>query len=125
MLGPETGIELSDHFLVRASIPIEGENFNNFQTVKFRKINRINLENFKSDINKIANYNLNSKSYDELNYVINNLNSNLLKIINNHAPFIEKKVKIRKHLVVNYKIIGDRRFKKIERKYKKNSTEKR
>ena len=90
MLGPETGIELSDHFPVRASIPIEQKNFNNLKTVKFRKINSINLENFKSDINKIANYNLNLKSYDELNYVINNLNSNLLKIINNHAPFIEK-----------------------------------
>ena len=57
--------------------------------------------------------------------MINNLNSNLLKIINNHAPFIEKKVKIRKHLVVNYEIIEARRFKrKIERKYRKTLQEK-
>ena len=129
IFGPDSGVEISDHFPIKIEIPLEPEKVSKFKHIKYRDFKNVDLNllkmnlalsfscNLFNNMDMIARTNLESAT----KFLIDTLTQN----IDVHAPIIDKKIKITKHVVNNLEIRDARRQKrKAERKFKKTKDEK-
>jgi exonuclease III len=87
------GAPLSDHSPVSFSLPFH-QSSTTEKTVHFRKLKEIDIEDFKSDIEKSSLY---TNPAAEITDLVRQYNVILQEVLDRHAPLLEKKVRKRRH----------------------------
>ena len=83
---------LSDHFMIRCNLDF-GKNVAQDQMLSFRRLRAIDMYKFSSDLEESAL--IKSPLNDDLSLVIDQFNSTLQSMIDNHAPIIRRSVTLR------------------------------
>ena len=118
--------KISDHYPIEFSIPLSLASLPSHSQIKYRKLANINPDIFKSNIKPLMNNISTSiiENTNDLNNILDKLNTNLLTEINEQAPIITKTIRLTKHVVSNPQIQEARRVKRrAEHKYKKIKTD--
>ena len=113
---------LSDHFMIRCNLDF-GKNVAQDQMLSFRRLRAIDMYKFSSDLEESAL--IKSPLNDDLSLVIDQFNSTLQSMIDNHAPIIRRSVTLRPYAswFTDEIKVAKRKRRKLERQWRAHNTE--